>query len=338
MVGAEPAEVPQRGRPAFGDRDVVIDLQVPVDVAALDRTFGEHLLERRPELRRDSPAQMRHRTYVLAIDDQSLEDRIVAQTIRHGHRDGSDSGHLAHLPRLRMPAPESGVIHTNDDGATWLAVSLASRRAGERDQGVEGEGVGTFTAACVAGSPEEIALVRLQRRHDPRRGIGGPAHVDAARAVDVSPVAQRPCFVDRLVAGRLVRARGCPHPGTLILESPDAVAFGAVQEQALGAGIRPRGGHDLVDLHLRQLPAPERGLGLGKLLEARRGLDGGAGMTHGRTARRRQPCRGIAERSGVSPRPSLLDAAYGERLPRSGEALDPGELLDQPPCLRPVEA
>ena len=46
----------------------------------------------------------------------------------------------------------------------------------------------------------------------------------------------------------------------------------AVQEQPLSARIRARGGDDLVDLHLRQLPASERGLGLGKLLEVRRGV------------------------------------------------------------------
>jgi hypothetical protein len=123
----------------------------------------------------------------------------------------------------------------------------------------------------------------------------------------------------------------------LILESPDAVTFGAVQEQPLGTRIRARGRHDLVDLHLRQFPVSERGLGLGKLLEARRGLDGGSSVSHGRAARRRQPCRRIAERSGVSPGPGLLDAPQGERLSRGGEALDSCELLDQPPRPRPVE-
>src|SRR5204863_873929 len=110
------------------------------------------------------------------------------------------------------------------------------------------------------------------------------------------------------------------------------------EEQPLGARICARGGDDLVDLHLRQLPVPKRSLGLGKLLETRRCLDGGASKTDGRTARRRQPCRCVAERSGVSPSSSFFDASQRERLPRSGEALDSRELLDQPPCLGAVEA
>src|SRR5436190_7474162 len=187
MVTTEPTEVPQRCRAAFRDRNIVIDLQIPVDVAALDRAFGEHLVDRSPESGRDRPPEMGHRAYVLAVHDQSLEDRVVAQAVRHGHRDGPDSRHLAHLTRLGMSPTERGVAHADDDGATRLGAPLASRRARPRDHSVEGKRVGPFTTARIAGSSEEITLKWLERRHDPSRGIGGPAHDHAAGSVAVPP-------------------------------------------------------------------------------------------------------------------------------------------------------
>jgi len=282
---------------------------------------------------------MSHRAHILAVHDYRLEDRVVAQTIRNRHGHGADTGDLTHLSWLGVTTAERGMVDPHHDGCAWsFGVPRAAAGLGQGDQRVEGKRVGPFTTACVAGSPKEITLVWLERSHDPRRGIGRSPHVDAACAVDVPPVAQRACLVDRLIAGPLVGARCRPHTGTLILESPDAVTSGAVQEQPLGARIGQRGGDHLVDLHRRQLPAPERSLGLREFLEARRGLDRGASVTQGRATCRRQPCSRITKRSGVGPRAGLLDATHGERLPRGGKALDRGELLHKPARARPVEA
>jgi hypothetical protein len=56
VVRAEPVEVPQRRRPSGLDRLVVIDLEVPVGVAAGDDTFELALDQRAPHPRRDRAA------------------------------------------------------------------------------------------------------------------------------------------------------------------------------------------------------------------------------------------------------------------------------------------
>ena len=72
----------------FLDGKVVVDLEMPGDVTALDVALGVELLDRAAEPGRDRAPGMRHRPHVGAVDEQHLEERVVEQTLRDRHRKG----------------------------------------------------------------------------------------------------------------------------------------------------------------------------------------------------------------------------------------------------------
>src|SRR6476619_783190 len=94
MEPTQPTQVPQcRGALLF-DRGVVIDLEVPVDVTALDRAFRELLDHSRPEPGRDRPAQMTHGQDVGPVVDERLEHRIGGALLSDEDRNRPDPGDL----------------------------------------------------------------------------------------------------------------------------------------------------------------------------------------------------------------------------------------------------
>jgi hypothetical protein len=55
---AQSVEIPQRGRPALLDWHVVVELEVPADVAALDDAFALELLDGGAQAGRDRSAEV----------------------------------------------------------------------------------------------------------------------------------------------------------------------------------------------------------------------------------------------------------------------------------------
>ena len=59
------------------DGQVVVDLEVAPDVAALEIALEAALLHRRPDPGRDGAAGMRHRAHVGAVDEEDLQEAVV---------------------------------------------------------------------------------------------------------------------------------------------------------------------------------------------------------------------------------------------------------------------
>ncbi len=100
VPGAQPVEVPRRGRTAIGDRDVVVDLEVPVDVTALDDAFLISFLDRGAQVRRDRAAQ---------VGDGEDVDALVTITLRKAsslRRRATETG-IGPTPAISHTSPGS---------------------------------------------------------------------------------------------------------------------------------------------------------------------------------------------------------------------------------------
>src|SRR4051794_36880656 len=111
MDRTQPGEVPQGCRTVLRVVDLaVVELQVVPPAASLDRALTTADDHRGPQLGRDVPPEVRHRTDVLALLDDRSHERGAEQGPYPFDTHGTDTRDLTRLVTHRVPAHERRLI------------------------------------------------------------------------------------------------------------------------------------------------------------------------------------------------------------------------------------
>jgi hypothetical protein len=169
------------------------------------------------------------------------------------------------------------------------------------------------------------------RVHHRRTGVGWEPESSPHHPLVVGAVAEAAPLALGLVAALAVLVGGQLHRSGLLLEGPQALGSGGLEERLLGRGVHRRGISDGRRLGRGQLARADRPIELGEILQAPARPDGLVGFT--------QRCPGLGGQvvgGRAAPRPGpnagIVDVGGEHRATGRTQLLGPGEALHQPRC------
>ena len=183
---------------------------------------------------------MGHRGHVHPVGDQDVEDGVDGEATGDldGHR--PHPGDLAELAGLHVAAHQGAVVDPDVDGGPGAGArggrsvrpgGGGGRRpvAGQRDEGVGGEGPARFVDPGGPGPGGQARRFVGDRGEQPGTLVGGQPGVEAHGAVPLDPVAQVAAPPHLLVGGPLVLP-GRPHPPAPQLQHVEGLLAGGVDQ------------------------------------------------------------------------------------------------------------
>lgn len=245
VVGTEPVEVDEFGRPPFFHRLDVVYLEVAAGAAAGPRADISARDQRRADPRRDRAARVADRLDVDAVRHEDLEEGIGSKLPGSGDRHRSHPRDLAHLAVLGLAANKRGVVNEHMDHVLGVHAGRVVRPRtgvlGHLYQCVRGVRLVGLSATLLPRGSEDPLPVRLERGHHLGPRIRGQHGIQAERSLLVRPGPNPATPVDACVALAFIRHSGRLDARAALLQRKEVLLGCDLQQVALRSGSRGRG-------------------------------------------------------------------------------------------------